>query len=229
MARWKLTEPHYLNVPGTEWEQVTTDRTTQRPIRRKYKVPLFLDPRIETDWNYRDRLNPMDGEIHVCYADRGLPHDIVFEGDPTPGMLPLDDEAREISAKFSWQPTQGLDDQAQEASNQSRILNSLIKQLADATVAGQSAPAGFDKFMEAMASMMSQQTKLLEAILTKQADAEFERQAKAIGAEPPVADNALDDAEAPTEAELKASAKRAAEADKASIQRALDRAASRRV
>ena len=231
MARWKLTEPHYLNVPGTEWEQVLNDRITQRPIRHKYPVPMHLDPRIESDWNYRDPLNPMDGEIHVAWANgRQGAKDIIFIGDPTPGMFPLDEEAREISAKFKWTPTVAVTDQAWEASNQSVILNTLIKQLAEATVAGQSpAPAGFEKFMEAMATMMNQQTQLLAQILGKQQEVEFVKQAEALGATRAEPDEPLLDLEPPTKEELEASAQAARTAEAVSIEKANARAASRRV
>lgn len=184
MARWKLTEPHYLNVPGTEWEQTLTDRITQRPVRKKFPVPLHLDPRIESDWNYNSeggtlRAGDMDGIIVVAYANGKMspgPRDVLFVGDPSPGMFPLDDEAREISAKFTWTPTATVDYGfgAEVASEQGKILNNLIKQLADATVKGQQQPAvpGFDKFMEAMAVMMQQQNAILEHLVAKQETAE---------------------------------------------------------
>lgn len=207
MARWQLTEPHYLNVPGTFWEQVTTDRRTQRPIRKQYPVPMHLDPRIETDWTQKAENNDMDGKIVVCYAGKGLPTDIVFEGEPTPGMLPMDDEAREISSKYSWTPTNevnygvGVDD----ASHQGKILGGLIKQLAEATVSGQGSsaiPAGFEKFMESMAQMMQQQTMLLAAIMERQQLAEFTAQAQASVEKPPEEAEPLPEAEEPTAEEL---------------------------
>ena len=52
MARWKLTQKHYLMVPGTKWEYVENDRSTGRPIRKTYDVPLFLDPEDPSAWNY---------------------------------------------------------------------------------------------------------------------------------------------------------------------------------
>lgn len=223
MARWKLTEPHYLNVPGTEWEQVTTDRVTQRPVRRKYPVPLHLDPRIQDDWNYDSegerpfRHGDMDGSIIVCHEGKGKPNDRVFVGDPTPGMLPLDDEAKAISAKFKWIPTQRVDDGFGEApaSVQAEILNGLIKELADATVKGSSAtPHGFDKFMEAMAAMMAQQTQILQQLIGKQQEAEFVEQTK--GEAPPIEAEPLDEPEPPTEEEVAKATRQAAAADHAS-------------
>jgi hypothetical protein len=39
-------------------------------------------------------------EVIVCHEGKGEDSDIVFIGDPTPDMLPVDDEAREITATF---------------------------------------------------------------------------------------------------------------------------------
>lgn len=239
MAIWKLTEPHYLNVPGTEWEQVTTDRITQRPVRKKFPVPLHLDPRIESDWNYDAecerpaRQGDMDGSIVVANkAHPKYPRAYIFVGDPTPGMLPLDDEAKEISGKFSWTPTREVDFGFgnEVASVQANVLNGLIKQLAEATVRGTpAAPAGFEKFMEAMAVMMQQQNQLLAAILGKQQEVEFKAQAEAAGAVPADEAEPLENAEPPTEEELAQATKAAAAKDHASRLKAAAHMASRRV
>lgn len=101
MARWKLMASHYLNVPNEVWEYAETDRTTGKPIRRQFQVPKLLDindPQCWTNhWGNRDNA---EGEIVVCHEGKGESRDQVFIGDPTPDMLPLDDEAKEISAKF---------------------------------------------------------------------------------------------------------------------------------
>jgi len=101
MARWKLMCSHYLNVPGEEWEYQETDRNTGRPIRRKFPVPRLLDigdPSCWTNsWGNKDNA---DGEVIVCHEGKGESRDIVFYGDPTPDMVPVDDEAKEISASF---------------------------------------------------------------------------------------------------------------------------------
>lgn len=104
MARWKLIEAHYLNVPGTTWEAKEVDRSTGRQVKKVFNVPLYLDPKDEADWNYRREQDPdlQDGGIIVCLAGKGRPRDIVFEGDPTPCMIPLDDEATKISLGFHW-------------------------------------------------------------------------------------------------------------------------------
>lgn len=110
MARWKLTEPHYLNVVDCFWEQVETDRDTGRQKRKQYPVPMYLNPNSPPDWNYRPGNGHVtqggnsfdEGSIVVCWEGKGERRDIVFVGNPTPGMEPLDDEAKEVSASFDW-------------------------------------------------------------------------------------------------------------------------------
>lgn len=101
MARWKLMGAHYLNVADEEWEYTENDRSTGRPKRVKFPVPRLLDPRDPGSWTKRwGNKDNEDGEIIVCYEGKGESSDVIFHGDPTPDMLPVDDEAREISSKF---------------------------------------------------------------------------------------------------------------------------------
>lgn len=91
--RWRLMGPHYLNVPGTEWEHNESDRTTGKAVRKLYSVPCLLDPRNPQDCN-------RDGEVVVAHAVDGLRNerqDVIFIGDPTPDMEPVNDEAEAIS------------------------------------------------------------------------------------------------------------------------------------
>lgn|SRR5262249_572282 len=92
MARWKLTAPHYLNVPGEEWEQIETSRETGRQVKIKHKVPRYLDPENPADCN-------RDGDCVVCHESKGVKGDLTFFGTPTPYMEPLDDEATRITEK----------------------------------------------------------------------------------------------------------------------------------
>src|SRR5882724_1251360 len=169
MARWKLTEPHYLSVPTERWEHTTTDSRTGKPVRKMYRVPKHLDPRLEDDWTHRPENNNMDGEIIVCWEGKGLSRDIIFEGNPTPGMLPLDAEAEEISGKFSWTPTQGIDEDSQRQSFYARLGDTLIDQMTELKVARETAPSnpGLDKFMETMMAMMAQNQQILAALAGK--------------------------------------------------------------
>ena len=99
MARWRLTTAHYLKVQGTEWEYQETSQMTGKIQRHRFPVPMMLDPKDASDWNYRQ-----DEMIVVCWEDKGLPKDYVFEGNPTADMEPLDDEAQAVtdSLKQSW-------------------------------------------------------------------------------------------------------------------------------
>jgi len=103
MARWKLLNPHYLNcVDPTLWEYQETSRTTGKVIRKQFHVPRYIDPQDPGDWTKSwGSGNDREGEVIVCQPGKGEDRDIEFLGDPTPDMVPVDDEARAISAKFS--------------------------------------------------------------------------------------------------------------------------------
>jgi hypothetical protein len=105
MARWQLSTSHYLSVENNEWEYNETDRGTGKQLRTRIKVPLYLDINDQNCWNVQYR-NPrgevISGEVIVARRT-GEEHkdDIIFVGDPTPDMIPLDDEAKAISETFS--------------------------------------------------------------------------------------------------------------------------------
>jgi hypothetical protein len=197
MARWQLTEPHYLNVPGNKWELEIRNRTTGRPERKQFPVPLHLDPDIEGDWNYAERVgqNVVDGKIIVCWEGKGQEKDIIFVGPPTPGMLPIDDEAKAESAKYSWTPTQGLDIESQQNSFSQKLLIGLTEELKGAAQAAPQAE-GMNEFMKTMAEMMKVQTEILHKLANPahevkmpplSPEEEFKRLGKELG-ETPVVD-----------------------------------------
>lgn len=101
MARWKLMTPHHLNlVDPTEWEYSEASRDGKTK-RLKLKVPRYLDPRDPSDWNnVWGPTGATEGEVIVALPGKGHPRDYEFLGDPTPDMIPIDDEAREVSASF---------------------------------------------------------------------------------------------------------------------------------
>ena len=225
MARWKLTEPHYLSVPSERWEHTTIDSRTGKPVRKMFRVPKHLDPRLEDDWNVR--INGMDGEIHVCYEGKDDPkypdRAIVFEGNPTPGMLPLDDEAKEISGQFSWTPTQGIDEESQRHSFYAKLGDTLINQMTELKDARETALVNpsMDKFMETMLAMMAQNQQILAALAGKVQPAIHPDQV--IDVEEP-----LPEVE-PTEAELHEAALEAYAKEALAQKSALNRMTSRRI
>lgn len=168
MARWKLLQPHYLNIPGTTWEYRETDRTTGRPIRREFKVPTYLHPEDASYWNYRD-----GEEGSIVVADRvsdnpAFAKDILFTGDPTPDMEPLDDEARAISAKFAsaWNhPIESLPGQGQMGGYSQSILDNLQRQAAEAQAKPQTTQVeGMSELLATMAAMIKQNSEIMAGL-----------------------------------------------------------------
>ena len=169
MARWRLTEPHYLYTdPGTKWEYIETDRATGRQVRKQYDVPTYLHHESEADWT--DKVN---GLVVVSDGHNAQPKDIIFKGDPTPGMYPLDDEATALTVKFKakW----GLPDQIFSLNNPGSYSTNLADhfvqqqdkvnmQMADLA---QRNAQGFDQFMQSMTAMMQQNQKILEVLAMK--------------------------------------------------------------
>jgi hypothetical protein len=163
MARWKLNSAHYLNVPGTEWEQKETARGTGRMIRKTYPVPLYLDPKDPADWNYQS-IEGLDGGIVVCYKGKGNSVDIIFEGEPTPEMTPLDDEARKISASFTWANPINEFDAGMTYSE--KMLIDLQSQVANAITAPPKTDPALVETLAMMARVMEQNTQLLASMAT---------------------------------------------------------------
>lgn len=164
MARWKLATAHYLNmIDASEWEYSETDRTTGRPKKRIFKVPTLLDPQDPSQWNHR--FGDM-GDIIVCDNGTHDDRDYEFVGDPTADMIPLDDEAKAISAKFEakWnRPTEGL---GADSYGESLIIG-FQKQLAEVQSTTKSTEiSGMSELLAAMTSMMKQNQDLI-AVLTK--------------------------------------------------------------
>lgn len=173
MARWKLTASHYLNVPGETWEYVENDRKTGRPKRTSFPVPRLLDIGDPTCWNnvvaFDNHNKPEVGEIIVTNkASKEFPHDIVFLGDPTPDMAPVDDEAQAISDTFiqagKWKhPIEGM-----EASFGDHLIVGFQAELAKAQAANARPQVeGMSELLAAMTAMMKQNQEMLTAIVAK--------------------------------------------------------------
>lgn len=165
MARWRLINAHYLNVPGTEWEYRETDRTTGKQGRKVFPVPAFLDPKDAADWNYKEL-----GEIIVSDGKGALPRDIIFVGPPTPDMEPLDEDAEKVSAAESHKWVHPIESLPGQSFSQS-LLDGLQRQIAELS-AGQAAkpaapisvsgidPDAFAKLQEQVAALADQNAKL---------------------------------------------------------------------
>lgn len=173
MARWRLTEAHYLKVLDCFWEQTETDRDTGRQKRKQYPVPMHLNPNAPSDWNYRPGNGHItqggnsfdEGAIIVCWEGKGERKDIVFIGDPTPSMEPLDDEAKEISAQFNWRdPINEFD---AGLSYSEKMLIDLQTQVANA-LTGQTQQSNSDMavIQKQMMDMMAQMTQAVGMIAT---------------------------------------------------------------
>lgn len=166
MARWMLIEPHYLNVAGTEWEYTEQERGTGKQIRRKFTVPRYLHPEDPNDWtekSYNNLGQPVEGKVIVSDGNGAQPMDIIFTGDPTPNMLPLDDDAKAVSARYAanWSaPAEGF-----TLTHSQSLLDNLERKLA-LVQAQQPAPAsqGMEQLMAAIAAMMKQNGDLITVL-----------------------------------------------------------------
>jgi len=178
MARWKLMAPHYLDVPGTVWEQIETDRETGRQRRKAYPVPLHLDPNNPADWNYKPGgaghlalggNAVFEGEIIVAYEHmKHESRDIIFRGDPTPDMKPLDDEAEKIHSQYAWShPIEELSTTFSDA-KLSEVQEMFAEASAAAVKAAMGAPAQNDQIMamqKQMVEMMGQMSQAMTAMM----------------------------------------------------------------
>lgn len=156
MARWELMQPHYLVVPGTKWQHEETSRETGETARTDHPVPKYLDA----------------GKI-VCQG-HGQRGDITFEGQPTPDMNPLDDEAEAISAKFKDQwihPIESLS--ANDGNFGASLIAMFEKQMAQVAKQGAVAAPGvsqeaFDKLMAQVEALAAQNAELQAKLETKE-------------------------------------------------------------
>lgn len=162
MARWKLMTNHYLSVPGNEWEYTENDRTTGRPVRRKFTVPRLLSIADPQDWTNRwGNKDNEDGEIIVCYEGKGEPKDIIFVGEPTPDMQPMDEEATVISASLAskWETRPDF--------NPGEYSQSLIDKFQVDLAAASTKSAevkGMDELISAMTRLMEQNATIMAAM-----------------------------------------------------------------
>jgi hypothetical protein len=182
MARWQLLEPHYLFLKNSsKWEYMETDRATGKQIRKQYDVPTYFHHEAESDWTEFTLTSNgarAGGIVVVSDGHNAKPSDVVFRGAPTPAMLPLDDEAKAITAKYinKW----GLPDKMFDMNEpgeysvkladyfvqQQDKVNMKIQQLAEQNT------QGFGDFMKTMTALMTQNQKILETLAVKSTPAE---------------------------------------------------------
>lgn len=163
MARWKLLQPHYLNVLGTEWEYRETNRTTGRPERKTFPVPLYLNPEDSGDCNHRD------GEEPICVVSNGGTHDpkdFMFTGKPTPDMKPLDAEAEAITAVLTPTWSHAINDLPNTQGNYSQsLVDNLEKEMAKAQTKQSTAQVeGMSDLLATMKEMMLQNQQVLATL-----------------------------------------------------------------
>lgn len=172
MARWKLMTSHYLNVPNVEWEYSEISRSGDT-VRQRFPVPKFLDINDPKCWTNRwgpqstqTSVGIPDGEIVVCHEGKGQLGDQTFIGDPTPDMMPLDDEAKAISAKFEekwkYKPETASGEFSQSLIDKFQIQ---MQEAQEAARASQS--NGIGQLVEAMGKMMEQNAAILGALANK--------------------------------------------------------------
>jgi hypothetical protein len=172
MARWKLTAPHYLNIEGTKWEYQEVSRTTGKTIRIQVPVPTLLDPRDQADFTHKwgQQSQPgvhsdIEGEIIVSRGPSIDSKDIIFIGDPTPDMIPIDDEAKAISASFTehWR-------YKPETEAPGMFSQSLVDQFHLAMADASTKPArieGLDLLVAAMADVVKSNQELTKSFVRR--------------------------------------------------------------
>lgn len=171
MARWRLTNKHYLNIQAldggpVEWEYVETSRDSGRRARKLFKVPLYLNPEDPADHNH-------PGMIIVAHEGPGVhPKDYIFSGDPTPDMEPIDEEAELLSEKVmakSQHPIESLSGNYGEAlaANFQSQVDALMKGIQSAITpvvsAGQVSKADFDALKAQVDRLIAENTALRAA------------------------------------------------------------------
>jgi hypothetical protein len=156
MARWRLTAKHYIHVirggEKSQWVREETNRDTGRVARTTYLVPTYLDPDAPADQNY-------PGEIVVSRAKGAQARDLIFEGQPTFDMEPLDEEAEAITAQVKAKGGHPIDDlpTAFGESYGERLLSTLSTQLEKVMSNG---PPVYDKPPENYAALEAEVAKL---------------------------------------------------------------------
>ena len=163
MARWRLTEPHYLYTdPDTVWERLEVDTTTGRQVRKQYVVPAYYHHEIEADWT-----DKVEKAVIVCDGHNPSKGDIIFKGDPTPGMIAIDDEAKAISAKFrdKW----NIPDNIKWGDGQysSALADHFVQEQDKMNMQAVQTNRNLEEYMKAQGLQQAQVIKILEMLANK--------------------------------------------------------------
>jgi hypothetical protein len=163
MARWQLRHNHYLPVEGVFYEHVETANSTGESVRMRYPVPRYLDitdPKCWTEFIHGPDGKPVDGKVVICNGVGAKGRDIIYKGDPTPDMDPLDDEAREISDSFRerWSV------QSFDVPGQSYAEKILIEMQSKSVDEAQPSKAQFNQLLEQNAAMIQALTRVAQSL-----------------------------------------------------------------
>lgn len=165
MARWKLMTAHYLNCPDTEWEYNEVNRSTGKPQRKRFPVPRYINPQDPADWTKSwGRDEGADGETIVCLVGKGERGDIEFNGDPTPDMVPIDNEAKAISATFAdrWR----YKPESAEISYSQALVDGLEEAVAEKMAKPVEIP-GLQELAAAVGTIAAQNAELIKTITVR--------------------------------------------------------------
>lgn len=171
MARFKLTASHYITTnPPTEWEYKENDRTTGRPIVKKFVVPTLLDPNDPTCFTERDDFGEGIVVVATKHSD-AHPRDIILaKPEPTLDMVPLDDEAKQMMVEFVKNRPHPIESLPSNGSFADGLLVQLQSEMAKVQSHAQ-APAqveGLSEMMAAMTTIMKQNSELLQVLMKNQ-------------------------------------------------------------
>jgi hypothetical protein len=112
------------------------------------------------------------GIIVVSDGHNAHRSDIIFKGEPTPGMFPLDDEAREISSHFKakWETPDRIPDEA-EGTYAGRMMDQYVQSQSKVNMmlaeASTREVPGMSDFMQVMTNMMKQNQQILMMLAEK--------------------------------------------------------------
>ena len=166
MARWRLTQPHYIHAKmfgqDNEWEYKETDRVTGRESRKRFVVPLYC----ESGWIVCREGSEQQND-NVGPDGKGV-GSITFDGPPTPAMEPLDAEAQAINAEHAHEWIHPIDSLPGTFSS-ADLLTMLQKQVANAASITPPAPVvaqgvskeEFEALKEQLAQLMAQNAELM--------------------------------------------------------------------